>query len=138
MAGNSTNEQIGCIIKERQQAKTFDQITKDFNEKFRTSSITKVMETCERHLDGEHAKQSIRWLRYTVEEVSWIVKALQQVKGLHQVEKLQTLTIKRSVAKNFSQKFGQKTSVLSIERISFRFLHDVRDERTKFHKLTEE
>ena len=27
---------------------------------------------------------------------------------------------------------------MSIERISFRFLHDVRDERTKFNKLTEE
>ena len=138
MAGNWTNEQVGWIIKERQQGKTLDQITKDFNEKFGAISITKVMEICERHLDAEHAKQFIRRFRYTDEEVSWVVKALQQVKGLQQVKKLQTLKTRRSIAKDFSQKFGRKISVLSTERISFRFLHDVRDERTKFNKLTEE
>ena len=82
MAGNWTNEQIGWIVKERQQGKTLDQITKDFNEKFGTICITKVMEICERHLDAEHAKQFIRRFRYTDEEVSWVVKALQQIKGL--------------------------------------------------------
>ena len=64
--------------------------------------------------------------RYTDEEVGWIVKELQQVKT------------RRSIVKDFSQKFGRKVSVKSIKRISFKFLHDIRDERTKFNKLTEE
>ena len=57
--------------------------------------MTKVMEICERHLDAEHAKQFIRRFRYTDEEVSWIVTALKQVK------KLQTLKIRRSIARDF-------------------------------------
>ena len=99
---------------------------KDFNEKFGAISTTKVMEICDRHLGEEHAKQFIRWFRYTDEEVGWIVKELQQVKT------------RRSIAKDFSQKFGRKVSDKSIKRISFKFLHDIRDERTKFNKLTEE
>ena len=94
MVGKWTNEQIGWIIKERQQGKTLDQITKDFDEKFGAISITKVMEICERHLDAEHTKHFIRRFRYIDEEVSWIVKALYQVKT------------RRSIAKDFSQKFG--------------------------------
>ena len=50
MAGNWTNEQIGWIIKERQQGKMLDQITKDFNEKSGRISIKKVVEICKRHL----------------------------------------------------------------------------------------
>lgn len=94
MAGNWTNHQIGWITKERQQGRTIDQVTKDFNEKFGEISTTKVMEICDRHLDEEHAKQFIRWFRYTDEEVGWIVKELQQVKT------------RRSIVKGFSQKFG--------------------------------
>ena len=95
MTGNRTNEQIGWIIKERQQGKTLDQITKDFNEKFGANSITKVMEICDRHLDAEHIKQFITRFRKTDQEVSWIVKALQQVKGLQQFKRLQTLKTRR-------------------------------------------
>ena len=123
MAGNWTNEQIGWIMEEHQQRKTLDQIAKDFNEKSSAISMTKVMEICDRYLDAEHAKHSIRRFRYPDEEVSWIVKALQQVKKTTASQKnLQTLKTRHSIAKDFSQKFDRKISVLSTERIPFRFL----------------
>ena len=87
------------------------------------------MEICDRHLDGGHAKQFIRRFIYTDEEVSWIVKALRQVRNL------QLLKTRHSIAKDFKQKYGRKFSVKSIERIFIRFLHDIPDERTKFNKL---
>lgn len=59
-------------------------------------------------------------------------------KDYTELKNLQTLKTRRSIAKDFSQIFGRKISLLSTERISFRFLRDLRDERTKFNKLTKE